>query len=153
MGQVQVMHLYPGCRTVLRQKSSFLWLPSWERSYSNPPTVCVMVCISVRISVTSVLSNSATLWTVACQAPPGKNTGVGCYAGLPPPGDLPNPGQNPDLLHWRQILYQLSHQGSQTRLCTRREMTRALGLTPKVTGLRRSCTEHFSMMPLFTGLG
>ena len=104
MGQVQVMHLYPGCRTVLRQKSSFLWLPSWERSYSNPPTVCVMVCISVRISVTSVLSNSATLWTVACQAPPGKNTGVGCYAGLPPPGDLPNPGSNPCLLcllHWQ----------------------------------------------------
>lgn len=33
-------------------------------------------------------------------------------------------------------------------------MTGALRLTPfKVTGLGRSCTEHFPMMPLFAGLG
>ena len=30
----------------------------------------------------------------------------------PPPGDLPNPGINPGLLHCRPILYHLSHQGS-----------------------------------------
>ena len=28
------------------------------------------------------------------------------------PGDLPNPGMEPDLLHCRRILYQLSHKGS-----------------------------------------
>ena len=33
----------------------------------------------------------------------------------PPPGDLPDPGINPHLLrflHWRQIVYSLSHLGS-----------------------------------------
>ena len=36
------------------------------------------------------------------------------WSGLPrsPPGDLPEPGLNPDLPHGRQILYHLSHQGS-----------------------------------------
>ena len=36
------------------------------------------------------------------------------WSGLPcpPPGDLPNQGSNPGLPHCRQILYQLSHQGS-----------------------------------------
>ena len=31
---------------------------------------------------------------------------------FPSPGDLPNLGLNPGLLHYRRILYQLSHQGS-----------------------------------------
>ena len=30
----------------------------------------------------------------------------------PPPGDRPKPGANPGLLHCRQILFHLSHQGS-----------------------------------------
>ena len=30
----------------------------------------------------------------------------------PPPGDLPDPGSNPGLLHCRQILYHLSHQAN-----------------------------------------
>ena len=53
-----------------------------------------------------------TLWSVACQSSllrlwnsPGKNTGVGCHALLQ--GIL-----NPGLLHCKQILYPLSHQGS-----------------------------------------
>ena len=36
----------------------------------------------------------------------GQNTGVGSLSLTP--GDLPNPG----ILHYRQILYQLSHKGS-----------------------------------------
>ena len=43
---------------------------------------------------------------------PGKNTGVGC---LPSFRGSPNQRLNPGLLHCRQILYQLSHQGSQKR--------------------------------------
>ena len=31
---------------------------------------------------------------------------------FPSPGDLPNPGMDPGLLHCRQILYHLGHQGS-----------------------------------------
>ena len=41
---------------------------------------------------------------------PGKNTGVGSHSLLQ--GIFPTQGLNPGLLHCRQILYQLSHQGS-----------------------------------------
>ena len=41
---------------------------------------------------------------------PGKNTGVGCHFLLQ--GIFPTQGSNPGLLHWRQMLYPLSHQGS-----------------------------------------
>ena len=41
---------------------------------------------------------------------PGKNTGVRCRALLQ--GILPTQGSNPGLLHYRQILYHLRHQGS-----------------------------------------
>ena len=39
-----------------------------------------------------------------------KNTRVGCHSLLQ--GTFPTQGLNPGLLHWRQILYWLSHQGS-----------------------------------------
>ena len=45
---------------------------------------------------------------------PGKNTGVGCHFLLQ--RIFPTQGMNPDLLHYRQILYHLSHQGSQYHL-------------------------------------
>ena len=41
---------------------------------------------------------------------PGKNTGVGCHFLLQ--GTFPTQGLNLGLLHRRQILYHLSHQGS-----------------------------------------
>ena len=67
-----------------------------------------------------MLSCSATFdfaipWTVACQAPLSMGFSRQEYwSGLPgpSPGDLPHPGLNPGLLHCRQILYHLSHQGS-----------------------------------------
>ena len=37
----------------------------------------------------------ATLWTVACQAPPSMDTKVGCHALLP--GIFPTQGSNPPL--------------------------------------------------------
>ena len=40
---------------------------------------------------------------------PGKNTGVGCHFLLQ--GNFLTQGSNPGLLHCRQILYHLSHQG------------------------------------------
>ena len=40
---------------------------------------------------------------------PGKNTRVGCHALLQ--GIFPTQGLNPGLLHCRQILYRMSHQG------------------------------------------
>ena len=41
---------------------------------------------------------------------PGQNTGVGSLSLLQ--GIFPTQGSNPDLLHCRQILYQLSYKGS-----------------------------------------
>ena len=56
-----------------------------------------------------------TLWTIAHLAScpwnsPGKNTGVACHFILQ--GIFLNQGLNPGLLNCRQILYQMSHQGS-----------------------------------------
>ena len=41
---------------------------------------------------------------------PGQNTGVGSCSLLQ--GIFPTQRSNPDLLYYRQILYQLSHKGS-----------------------------------------
>ena len=43
---------------------------------------------------------------------PGKNTGMGCHSLLQ--GIFPTQGLNPGLLHYRQILCHLNHQGSYT---------------------------------------
>ena len=66
-----------------------------------------------------VTQSCPTLWDPTnCSPPgssvhgdsPGKNTGVGCHALLW--GIVPTQGSNPGLLHCRQIVYDLSHQGS-----------------------------------------
>ena len=53
-------------------------------------------------------------WTVAYQAPLSMGFSRQEYwrgVPLPSPGDLPTQGLNPGLLHCRQMLYHLSHQG------------------------------------------
>ena len=53
----------------------------------------------------------ATPWIVACPwNSPGKNTGVGCHSLLQE--IFLTQESNPYLLHYRQILYRLSHMGS-----------------------------------------
>ena len=85
----------------------------------NTHTWCGSMCQPVHIvqySVShSVMSDSENPWTVTHQAPlplefPGKNTGVGSHSLLQ--GIFPTQGSNLSLLHCRQILYRLSHQGS-----------------------------------------
>ena len=83
-----------------------------------PGSVCmcvgdVYVCVRVHACMLghSVMSNSLgfyrqySLWNS-----PGQNTGVGSLSLLQ--GIFPTQGSNPDLPHYRQILYQLSHKGS-----------------------------------------
>ena len=56
---------------------------------------------------------SDSLWPHRLYSPwnsPGQNTGVSSHFLLQ--GIFPTQGSNPGLLHWRQILYQMSHQGS-----------------------------------------
>ena len=48
---------------------------------------------------------------------PGQNTGVGSLSLLQ--GIFPTQGSNPGLLHYRQILYQLSHEGKPVLLYSR----------------------------------
>ena len=55
----------------------------------------------------SVMSASATPWTVACQAPPPMEfPRPGYWSGLPfpPPRDLPNPGIEPGSLGFLPVL-------------------------------------------------
>ena len=65
----------------------------------------------------SVLSGS--LQTHGLHSPwnsPGQNTGVGSLSLLQ--GIFPTKGSNPGLPHCRRILYQLSHKGSPTLICS-----------------------------------
>ena len=76
-----------------------------------------LACVCVNHSVVS--DSFVTRWTITCQAPLSKGfSRQGYWSGLPftPPGDLPNPGVDFSLLHGRQILYHLSHQGSPSYL-------------------------------------
>ena len=74
--------------------------------------------ITLRWGYVLVLQSSPTLCDpMDCNPPgpsswnsPGKNTQVCSHSLFQ--GIFPSQGSNPDLLHWRQILYRLSHQGS-----------------------------------------
>ena len=57
----------------------------------------------------------ATLWTVAPQAPLSMGVSRQEYWSgwpFPSPGNLPDPGMKPTLLHCMWILYHLGHQRS-----------------------------------------
>ena len=93
---------------------------------------------------------SVTPWTVGQQDPLSMGVSGREYrSGLPcsPPGDLPNPGSNPGLLHCRQILYQLSHQGSPLKGHSWRQ-TLQLSLTSTSADCALPCTHT----GLFAGL-
>ena len=80
----------------------------------------------------SVVSDSVTPWTVAHQSPLSMGSsrqGVGFHSVLQ--GIFPTQGSDQDLLHCRQILYQLSHQGS---FCLRLREGKASGYQPAHTG-------------------
>ena len=69
------------------------------------------------VSVTQSCPTLCSPWTVAhqviLQKSPGKNTGVGSHSHLQ--GIFLIQESNPGLLHYRQILYHLSHQGSRSK--------------------------------------
>ena len=98
----------PGCVSWL----TYLWAPSivltpnqYSQRTASLSSCCMLSCVWL----------FATPWTVACQAflsmdYARQNTGLGCHSLLQ--GIFPNQGSNPSLLHCRQILYCLTHQGS-----------------------------------------
>ena len=92
----------------------YFWHQKW--GFSTQQTIlcntsCAVLCLVAQLCLT--LCNP-----IGCSLPgssvhedfPGKNTGVDCHAPLQ--GIFPTQGSNPGLLHCRQILYHLSHQGS-----------------------------------------
>ena len=58
----------------------------------------------------SVMSDSATPWTIQSMEFSSQNTGVGSLSLLQ--GIFPTQRWNPGLPYCKQILYQLSHKGS-----------------------------------------
>ena len=90
-------------------------MPELESRYSELWFGCACV------SVTSVMSDSVTLWTVARQAPLSMGFPRQAYwNGLPcpPRGDLPNPGIEPHLLQWWAESLPLAPPGKPTLLQT-----------------------------------
>ena len=83
-------------------------------SFSNG--VCVCACARARLVVQSFsrVQLFESLWTIAPEAPlwnsSGKNTRVGCHFLLQ--GIFLTQEFNPGLLHCRQMVYQLSYEGS-----------------------------------------
>ena len=77
----------------------------------------MLICNDLECDLPSCVQLLAMPWTV-CSPPgssvlgdsPGYNTGVGCHSLLQ--GIFPIQGSNPVLLHCKQILFHLSHQGS-----------------------------------------
>ena len=71
--------------------------------------ICVCLAIQLCLTLCNPMDCSPPGSSVHGNSP-GKNTGVGCHALLQQ--IFPTQGSNPSLPICRQILYQLSHQGS-----------------------------------------
>ena len=89
----------------------------WEQNFSVIKNITHVFecCGGGRGLLTKPCPTLVTQWTIACQAPlsmdfPGKNTAMSCHFLLQ--WIFLTQGSNPGLLYCRQILYQLSHQGS-----------------------------------------
>ena len=74
----------------------------------------------IKVKVLSCVQLFQIPWTVACQAPLSMGFSRQEYwSGLPipSPGIFQTQGSNLGLLHYRQILYHLSHLGNQYVVC------------------------------------
>ena len=91
------------------------WLRFWFGNYIKIQTIVENMWVDLLcnrnvysgfiVFVVYIMSGSHSAWDS-----PSKNTGVGSHSLLH--GIFPTLGSNPDLLHFRQILYCLSHQQS-----------------------------------------
>ena len=85
------------------------------RHHPSPKVMCVLSHLSRFRKLMCLFSE--TPWTVACQASlPTGFPRQDYWNGLPFhfPGDLPNPGINPVILHWQADSLPLNHLGSLT---------------------------------------
>ena len=90
-------------------------IPGWGTKIAHGAPTCPIPQQRLTLCNNSCVWLFATPWTVVYQAPPsvgfpGKSTRVGCHFLLQE--IFPTQALNPGLLHCRQTLYHLSHQGS-----------------------------------------
>ena len=87
---------------------------TWRACLQNVALIndwCLVCSVSLSVMSTSLWPHGLYLTTLLCPwNSPGKNTGVGCCSLLQ--GIFLNQESKLGLLHYRQILYYLSHQGS-----------------------------------------
>ena len=99
--------------SLLDWRSSLCW--TWKHWQLEPgrQSPSVPVCMSVTQSCLILCDpmDSSPPGSSVHGDSPGKNTGVGSHSRLQ--GIFPTQGLNPSLLHCRQSLHYLSHQGSQ----------------------------------------
>ena len=111
-----------------------------KKEDSGSPASVLSAPSAVPCQVISVMSDSATLWMVACQSPLSMGFSRHKYwSGLsfPPPGDLPDPGFEPESLKSPEVgaKYPLERAG-------RRVRSPGLSFTP--TGLQHLHTHGLS---------
>ena len=109
---VFLLSVFPSIRVFSKESALCIRLPKyWNFSFSISPSNEYSGLISFETESHSVMSDSLrphglhSLWNS-----PGQNTGVGSLSLLQ--GIFPTQGSNPGLLHYRWILYQLSHKES-----------------------------------------
>ena len=104
------------CLALLSRHIAFKVHPHWSMCQSFIPFCDWVISPMCYAQLLSRVRLFVTSWIVALPGfsvhgdSPGKNTGVGCHFLLQ--GIFPTQGSHPGLLHCRQILYPLSHQGS-----------------------------------------
>ena len=107
--------LLKNCYTVFQSNCTILHPHSNVKKVVISLHPCQHFCMCVSCSVVSDCLRPHGVQPVRLLCPqdsPGKNTGVDCYFFLQ--GIFLIQGSNPGLLHYRQILYCLSHQGIAT---------------------------------------
>ena len=98
------------CRELSDVKCKMVKKKFEDHHASDSPPCCAMLSHSgVSDSLQPLIDHSPPGSFVHGNSP-GKNTGVGCHDFLQ--GIFPTQGSNPDLPHYRRILYHLSHQES-----------------------------------------
>ena len=114
---------------------------------------CVCVCVCVCELVTQLCSILCD--PMDCRPSGSSVPGISqarLLSGLPfpSPGDRPNPGLNPNLLHCRQILYQLSYQGNPELsglLLTSPDMCLGGGRVARTMGSRNKEEKRKALIP------
>ena len=107
MCQITIIQASDRVKFILSQCLHYSWILYFCLDSLLYMWLCVCACSIMTLCDSRACSppSSSDPWNS-----PGKNTGVGCHSLFQ--GIFLTQGLNPGLLHCRQLLYHLSHQGS-----------------------------------------